>query len=134
MPAYVAPVASAVERAPRELKAFASVEIAAGTTAEVVLTVRRDDLAYWDIRVDRFVVEGGAYRVEVGASSRDLRGSATVDVAGDAPVLPLTPQSTLAAVFAHPVAGPKVAGVFAAIQEQLGDEGGVCLLYTSRCV
>jgi len=120
---YVAPVASAVERAPRELKAFASVEIAAGATVDVVLTVRREDLAYWDIRVDRFVVEGGAYRVEAAASSRDLRGSATVDVAGDAVLVPLTPESTLAAVFAHPVAGPMVAGAFAALQEQFGGEG-----------
>ncbi|MFB7843044.1 glycoside hydrolase family 3 C-terminal domain-containing protein [Microbacterium sp. NPDC056052] len=120
---YVAPVASAVERAPRELKAFASVEIAAGATTDVVLTVRREDLAYWDIRVDRFVVEGGAYRVEAAASSRDLRGSVTVDVAGDAVLVPLTPESTLAAVFAHPVAGPMVAGAFAALQEQFGGEG-----------
>jgi len=120
---YVAPVASVVERAPRELKAFASVEVAAGATADVVLTVRREDLAYWDVRVDRFVVEGGAYRVEAGASSRDLRGSVTVDVTGDAVLVPLTPESTLAAVFAHPVAGPMVAGAFAAIQEQFGDEG-----------
>ena len=122
---YVAPVASAVERAPRELKAFASVEIAAGATADVVLTVRREDLAYWDIRVDRFVVEGGAYRVEVGASSRDLRGSAVVEVAGDTVVVPLTPESTLAAVFAHPVAGPMIASTFAAIQAQLGEGDGV---------
>ncbi|MBS1699686.1 MAG: glycoside hydrolase family 3 C-terminal domain-containing protein [Actinobacteria bacterium] len=120
---YIAPVASVVERAPRELKAFASVEIAAGATADVVLTVRREDLAYWDTRVDRFVVEGGAYRVEVGASSRDLRDSTAVDVAGDAIVLPVTPESTLAEVFAHPVAGPMIAGAFAAVQEQLGDAG-----------
>ncbi|OZB89560.1 MAG: glycosyl hydrolase, partial [Microbacterium sp. 14-71-5] len=120
---YVAPVASAVERAPRELKAFASVEIAAGAATDVVLTVRREDLAYWDIRVDRFVVEGGAYRIEAAASSRDLRGSVTVDVAGDAVLVPLTPESTLAAVFAHPVAGPMVAGAFAALQEQFGGEG-----------
>lgn len=120
---YVAPVASAVERAPRELKAFASVEIAAGATADVVLTVRREDLAYWDIRVERFVVEGGVYRVEAASSSRDLRGSATVDVAGDSVLVPLTPESTLAAVFAHPVAGPMVAGAFAALQEQFGGEG-----------
>ncbi|MBS1674128.1 MAG: glycoside hydrolase family 3 C-terminal domain-containing protein [Actinobacteria bacterium] len=120
---YVAPVASAVERAPRELKAFASVEIAAGATADVVLTVRREDLAYWDVRVDRFVVEGGAYRVEAGASSRDLRGSAIVDVAGDTVVVPVTAESTLGEVFAHPVAGPLVTQAFAAVQAQLGDSG-----------
>jgi beta-glucosidase len=36
-----------VRRAPRELKAFANVAIAAGQTADVVLTIDRDDLAYW---------------------------------------------------------------------------------------
>ena len=105
---YISPVASAVQRAPRELKAFASVAIAAGATAEVTLTVRRSDLAYWDVRVDRFVVEGGDYRVEVAASSRDVRGEVTVAVAGDEVALPLTMNSSLADVFAHPIAGPIV--------------------------
>ena len=41
--------------------------------------VARDDLAYWETRLDRWVVEGGEYRIEVGASSRDLRLAATVD-------------------------------------------------------
>jgi beta-glucosidase len=106
--AYVSPLVSAVQRAPRELKAFASVAIAAGETADVVLTVRRDDLGYWDERVDRFVVEGGTYRVEVGASSRDLRGSATVDVEGDELNLPLSMDSSIAEVLSHPVVGPMV--------------------------
>ena len=47
------------------------------------MVIRRDDLAYWDVRVDRWVVEGGPYLVEVGASSRDLRGGTTIEVAGD---------------------------------------------------
>lgn len=114
---YVAPVASAVERAPRELKAFASVEIAAGETRDVTLTVRREDLAYWDVRVDRFVVEGGAYRIEVGASSRDIRAVATVEVAGDEVRLPLTAESSIADVLAHPIAGPIVQAQFAAMRE-----------------
>lgn len=105
---YAAPVASALERAPRELKAFASVEIPAGQTREVSLTVHREDLAYWDVRVDRFVVEGGDYRVEVGASSRDIRSASVVAVAGDEVLIPLTEDSTMADVLAHPVAGPIV--------------------------
>lgn len=118
---YVAPESSAVERAPRELKAFASVEMAAGDTKDVSLVVRREDLAYWDIRVDRFVVEGGAYRVEVAASSRDLRGAVSVTVAGDEVRIPLTPNSSIGELLAHPVVGPIVREQLAAGQEAAGD-------------
>ena len=105
---YAAPVASAVQRAPRELKAFSSVAIAAGQTAAVELVVARADLAYWDVRVDRWIVEPGTYRIEVAASSRDIRSSATVEVEGDVVVLPLTMASSIGDVVAHPVAGPIV--------------------------
>ncbi|UNK71358.1 glycoside hydrolase family 3 C-terminal domain-containing protein [Microbacterium sp. H1-D42] len=114
---YVGRAESAVERAPRELKAFASVEIAAGASEDVKLTVRREDLAYWDIRVDRWIVEGGAYLVEIGASSRDLRGSASVDVAGDEVRMPLTMNSSVGELLAHPVVGPIVQAQLAGVQE-----------------
>ncbi|WP_372969569.1 glycoside hydrolase family 3 C-terminal domain-containing protein [Microbacterium sp.] len=107
---YVAPVASAVQRAPRELKAFSSVALAAGETRTVDLIVRREDLAYWDVRVDRWIVETGTYRVEVAASSRDIRSTSTVDVEGDVVSLPLTMESSIGDVMAHPVAGPIVMG------------------------
>ena len=107
---YVAPLASAVQRAPRELKAFSSVALAAGETRTVDLVVRREDLAYWDVRVDRWIVEPGAYRVEVAASSRDIRSTSTVDVDGDVVSLPLTMESSIGDVMAHPVAGPIVMG------------------------
>ncbi|MFK4762563.1 glycoside hydrolase family 3 C-terminal domain-containing protein [Microbacterium sp. ZW T5_45] len=99
---------SIVQRAPRELKAFASVALAAGETRTVELVVRREDLAYWDVRVDRFVVEGGEYTVEVGASSRDIRSSVAVAVEGDAVVLPLDLNSSIGDILGHPVAGPVV--------------------------
>jgi len=100
--AYVSLPGSTVRRAPRELKAFASVEIAAGETAAVVLTIARDDLAYWDTRLGRWVVEGGEYHCAVGASSRDLRTIAVVEVAGDDARAPLTPDSTVGEWFADP--------------------------------
>ncbi|MDR6867148.1 beta-glucosidase [Microbacterium resistens] len=115
--AYAAPVSSIVERAPRELKAFASVEIPAGETREVSLVIRREDLAYWDVRVDRFVVEGGDYRIEVGASSRDIRAAATVEIVGDEVRLPLTAESSIADMLAHPVAGPIMQEQFTAMRE-----------------
>lgn len=107
---YVAPVRSVVQRAPRELKAFASVALAAGETRAVELLVRRADLAYWDVRVDRWVVEGGEYTVDVAASSRDIRSSVAVQVDGDDVDIPLTLDSSIGDVVAHPVAGPIVMG------------------------
>ena len=67
-------------------------------------TCAASDLAYWDTRVDRWVVEGGAYAVEVGASSRDIRATVSVDVEGDAVRVPLTMDSSIGELMAHPVA------------------------------
>lgn len=107
---YLARTGSIVQRAPRELKAFASVPLAAGETRTVELVVRREDLAYWDVRVDSWIVEGGEYTVDVAASSRDIRSSASVQVDGDDVLLPLTLNSSIGDVVAHPVAGPIVMG------------------------
>lgn len=112
----------AIQRPARELKAFASVALEPGETRDVTLTVRRSDLAYWDIRVDRWVVEGGEYSVEVGASSRDIRVSTTVQVGGDAVSLPLSKNSSIAEVMAHPVVGGMVQ---AAVAQMMGGMDGV---------
>lgn len=99
---YVGLPHSAVQRPPRELKAFATVDIPAGGARDVRLRVPRADLAYWDRRVDRWVVEGGTYELSVGASSRDIRVTGSVPVAGDELRLPLTASSTIAEVMADP--------------------------------
>ncbi len=111
---------SRVQRAPRELAGFASVELEPGQTCDVVVRVRREDLAYWDIRVDRWIVEGGDYLVQVGSSSRDLRTSVTVAVEGDPVRLPLTLESSVGEVLADPVAGPIAQQAMAALMESTG--------------
>ena len=111
--AYAGLPGSAVARPPRALAGFAVADLAAGQAREVVIAVRQDDLAYWDSRVDRFIVEPGSYQVSVGASSRDLRLAGAVEVAGDALRIPLTLESTIAEVVTDPVAGPIVAEAFA---------------------
>ncbi|GAA1780152.1 glycoside hydrolase family 3 C-terminal domain-containing protein [Agromyces lapidis] len=118
---YTGRSGSAVQRAPRELKGFASVELAAGESREVEIAVRREDLAYWDLRVDRWIVEGGEYSVEVGASSRDLRLSAAVEVAGDTVRLPLSLESSIAEVAADPIAGPIVMQAMASFAGGMAD-------------
>jgi len=119
---YSSLAGSVVQRAPRELKAFASVALAAGETRRVELVIRREDLAYWDIRVDRYVVEGGEYTLEVAASSRDVRSAVTVAVSGDEVRLPLDMNSSIGDVMANPVAGPVMQG---ALSGFMGDLDGV---------
>jgi beta-glucosidase len=111
--AYAAVPGSAVSRAPRALAGFAVVDLAPGQAREVVIGIRQEDLAYWDPRVDRFIVEPGSYQVSVGASSRDLRLAGSIEVTGEVLRIPLTLESTIAEVVTDPVAGPIVAEAFA---------------------
>ena len=111
-----------VQRPVRELKAFASVELQPRETRTVALTVRRADLAYWDVRLDGWVVEGGEYVVEVAASSRDIRSAARVEIAGDEVTVPLSRASSIGEAMAHPVVGPVVQ---AAIAQMMGGMEGV---------
>jgi beta-glucosidase len=120
--AYTSLPGGAVQRPVRELKAFASVALEPGETEVVTLTIRRKDLAYWDIRLDAWVVEGGEYVVDVAASSRDVRSSAAVRIDGDPVVLPLSRTSSIGEVMAHPVVGPMVQ---AAIAQMMGAMDGV---------
>ena len=91
---YVSVPGSRVTRAPRELKGFADVELEPGASQRVRIDIPAAELQHWSTRAGAWVVEAGTYRVEVGASSRDLRGSAEVELAGDEPVLEATLSST----------------------------------------
>ncbi|OFE16218.1 glycosyl hydrolase [Humibacillus sp. DSM 29435] len=110
---YTGRAHSSVARPPRELKGFALVDLAAGESREVEIQVRRDDLAHWDLRVDRWVLEGGDVAVEVGASSRDVRLAGSVTVVGDDVRMPLTLDSSIGEVLADPAAAALVTGALA---------------------
>ena len=118
---YTSLPGSAVQRPPRELKAFASAPLDPGETTDITLTIRRADLAYWDRRVDAWVVEGGRYVVEVGASSRDLRSSTTIDIDGDQVSLPISMESSFDELLADPIVGPELRAAVAS-KLTLGDE------------
>lgn len=108
---YTSLADSVVQRAPRELKGFAVVALEPDETTTVEVTLRRSELAYWDVRVDGWVVEGGEYVVEVGASSRDLRSRTSVLIEGESVELPLSLASSIDEVLEHPMAGPALGAV-----------------------
>ncbi|NLU62011.1 beta-glucosidase [Rhodococcus sp. HNM0563] len=115
---YVGMPDSAVARAPRELKGFAKVRLDAGESRKVEIPVRRTDLAYWDTRVDGWVVEGGTYRVDIGASSRDIRATCTVGIDGDDVSVPLTLESSIGEILSNPEAAAVLSSIFAASDGQ----------------
>ncbi|TVR35760.1 MAG: glycosyl hydrolase [Nitriliruptor sp.] len=79
---YVRDIEAAVHRPDRELKAFAKVGIDPGSTTYVKLPLDRRSFAYWHPDLRAWTVEPGRFEVLVGASSRDLRGSASLEVTG----------------------------------------------------
>ena len=111
---YVRDPQASVLRPPRELKAFRKVRLEPGASETVRVTLGARDLSFWHPTLRRWVVEGGTFIVEVGASSRDIRGTATVEVAGESAALPLDSMSTVAEWLAHPVGGPLLRGAMAA--------------------
>jgi beta-glucosidase len=65
---------------PRQLKGFAKVRLDHGATTDVALRLDPGDLAAYDEATGTWVVHPGRYELLVGRSSRDLRGSAGIEV------------------------------------------------------
>ena len=118
---YVGDPEAAVLRPDRELKAFAKVALAPGETQTLTFDLDARDLSYWHPVLRRWVVEGGEFVVSVGASSRDLRGTASVTVVGEDITPPLTRSSTLSEALAHPVAGQILRAAIADSGDTPGD-------------
>jgi beta-glucosidase len=78
---YVSKDKSVVQRPEKELKAFKKIMIRAGETINAVLSIPVSSLAYYDIKTKNWVVEQGAYKINAGSSSRDIRQVAVIEIA-----------------------------------------------------
>lgn len=105
---YAALPGSTVGRPVQWLVGFTSVTLEPGEQRIIEIPFSSNDLAYWSTTAGRWVVEPGEYAVSVGASSRDLRLTATVTLAGDVPKQPFTRDSTLGELIADPVAAKTI--------------------------
>jgi beta-glucosidase len=77
---YVKHLKSQVERPREELKGFQRVTIQPNETKTVTIPLKASQLAYWDEKLGRFVVEAEPVGLMVGDSSADLKLNATVQV------------------------------------------------------
>ena len=75
---YVRPPNDVTDQPKQQLKGFGRVELQPGESKTVTTTLDQRSFAYWDVDGHRWSVKPGVYTVAVGASSRDVRGSANV--------------------------------------------------------
>ena len=78
---YVSAPAGNLDKPVKELKAYAkTAELAAGATETVTMKVAAADLASFDEAQSAWIVDAGTYKFQVGASSRDIRSTADVNI------------------------------------------------------
>lgn len=85
---YVSLPGGEVLRPVKELKGFARVHLEAGETKRVTIALDDKAFRYFNVATNRFEIEGGSWRVMVGASVRDIRLTATVQVEGTDAAIP----------------------------------------------
>lgn len=70
-------------RPEQELKGFTKVSLAPGEEREVAISLNDRSFALWSIAEKDWVVEPGVYELRIGASSRDIRLTGTLEKAGE---------------------------------------------------
>ena len=82
---YIAPPEDGLFRPTRELKGFSKVELDPGESATVQFELDDRSFAVW---ADGWKVPSGTYTVQIGASSRDIRLTGSIEIAGEEVVAP----------------------------------------------
>lgn len=80
---YVGMPSSRVFRPIRELRGFSKVYLNAGESARVEMSVKAEDLRFFNIAEERFVLEGGEYLFEICSDCETARLSKSVEISGE---------------------------------------------------
>ena len=107
---YIAPPDDSRDRPRRELRGFRKVHLAPGASTTVEIDLGERAFSYWSPTGWR--VDPGEYRIEVGASSRDIRHSRPIRLATAPEPSPLRSDSTLDDWTTHPVGRLVLQGLF----------------------
>ena len=82
---YIGKTTSTVRRAEKDLKAFRKVFVKAGQTVRVQFFLQKEDFAYYNVMLGRWITESGEYRIFIAASARDIRLEDRVVLEGNQP-------------------------------------------------
>ena len=85
---YVAKKSSELFRPAKELKGFARVTLAPGEKQRITITLDDKAFRFWNVKANRWEIEGGEYELLVGASVEDIRLCEKISVHGTATVHP----------------------------------------------
>ena len=85
---YVAKKNSELFRPARELKGFARVTLAPGEKQRITIMLDDKTFRFWNVKANRWEIEGGEYELLVGASVEDIRLCEKISVHGTATVHP----------------------------------------------
>ncbi|KAA6459248.1 hypothetical protein DYQ86_18540 [Acidobacteria bacterium AB60] len=77
---YVRPLHPKIDRPVHELKGFHRIQLNPGETRMVHFSLDREALAYWSPEKKGWVTDPGPYEIQVGSSSRDIRGRAPLTI------------------------------------------------------
>ena len=93
---YVSDKTGVEIRPEKELKGFEKVNLKPGESKSVTFKLNRRSFAFWNIDINNWYAPSGTYVISVGASSRDIRLTAEVDVTSSIKkAFTITPQSTM---------------------------------------
>lgn len=76
----------------KELKGFTKVYLKAGESKKVAITVKKDDLRYWNVKENRWATEGGEYELQLCSDCQTVRLSQMVTLDGDNAVMPYSEE------------------------------------------
>ena len=85
---YIAKKNSELFRPAKELKGFARVTLAPGEKQRITITLDDKAFRFWNVKANRWEIEGGEYELLVGASVEDIRLCEKISVHGTATVHP----------------------------------------------
>ena len=85
---YIAKKNSELFRPAKELKGFARVTLAPGEKQRITIMLDDKAFRFWNVKANRWEIEGGEYELLVGASVEDIRLCEKISVHGTATVHP----------------------------------------------
>ena len=85
---YIAKKNSELFRPAKELKGFARVTLAPGEKQRITIMLDDKAFRFWNVKANRWEIEGGEYELLVGASVEDIRLCEKITVHGTATVHP----------------------------------------------